>query len=1098
MVLRSFIGSVRNTMGNLRLYRGNRLETLARALAEVLRTPLASPFEKEIILVQSKGMERWLRMQIATLLGVCANVEFPFPNAFVYETFRRILPSLPDESPYDPPFSTWRILETLNRLVGEPGFELIGNYLREPGYSLKGLQLSQRIAETFNQYVIYRPELVTAWDAGSAEHWQAVLWRELSRGREEEHRAALKEQLIKRLAVSSPGDLALPQRVALFGISYLPPYHMQILKALSRHTPVHLFILSPCREYWGDIAGSKEMRRLARSEFMRGLSAEDLHMEPGNSLLASMGMQGRDFFELLLDMDCDEIDLFEDPPQGSLLTRIQSSILNLEEGPPDFPGGRVVAPGDRSIQIHSCHSPMREVEVLHDHLLDLFEHDPELMPRDILVMTPDIESYAPFVHAVFDSPDAVMRIPYSIADRNMRKRNRTAETLLAILDLWGERLTAPQVLNILESPPVLARFGLTASDFETVSGWVRDVRIRWGIDEAARRQWSPVAFRENTWAAGVDRLLLGYAMPGRESQLFEGILPFDNIEGGEASILGGFLSYLDELCPFLSSLGNPRSLADWADHLLEALARFFHADEDSELEVQGLKDVLVRLKTVQEVSGFGEAIGLDLLKWTLARDLEQAEFGQGFITGGVTFCSMLPMRSIPFRVLCLIGMNENAFPRQWQPPEFDLMAGSPKPGDRSLRQEDRYLFLEAVLSARKTLYISYTGQSSQDNSLIPPSVLVSELADHINAHFVKEGSEEKDWFLTRHRLQPFNPAYFTGSDDGLFSYSREHLAESQCLLAERRADPVFMAGGLPEPGEAFRTVSVDDLVLFFSNPAKYLLNKRLGIFLGEESPFLEEAECFELDHLEKYLIQQDLVEAALGGTRPDDRRSLTKASGRLPHGTPGDFTFRELSRGAELFAARTEPYLRAERLEPLEVQLDLGGVYLTGSIQSIFRERRFRYRYAGIKPKDHLGVWIPHLVLNCLKEPDYPLESLLIGVDGGTWHAARYGPVEQSEEILARLIDLYWRGLVRPLHFFPESSFEYVQALQLKQKTREEALEKAGLSWEGNDHKRGERQDLYFDLCFRSVEPLDADFEHVAMEVFEPLVHCMKEVSDDA
>ncbi len=1085
-------------MRALRLYRGNRLEALAETLAGVLKNPLGSPFEKEIILVQSKGMERWLRMQLATLLGACANVEFPFPNAFVYETFRRILPSLPDESPYDPPFSTWKILEALNRLIETPGFELIGNYLRQPGYTLKGLQLSQRIAETFNQYVIYRPELVAAWDAGSQDHWQAVLWREISSGREQEHRAALKDQLMRRLAAAGPGDVALPQRVALFGISYLPPYHMQVLNGLSRLMEVHLFIFSPCREYWGDIAGRKDMRRLARSASAQGFSAEDLHIEPGNSLLASMGMQGRDFFELLLDMDCEESDFFEDPGEGSLLTRIQSSILTLEEGPPDSTGGRIVASGDRSIQIHSCHSPMREVEVLHDHLLDLFENDPDLKPRDILVMTPDIEAYAPFIHAVFDSPEAATRIPCSIADRNMRKRNRTAETLLAILELQGERLTAPQVLNILESPPVMARFGLTESDFEIVSGWVREVRIRWGIDEAARRQWAPVAFRENTWAAGVDRLLLGYAMPGREANLFQGILPFDNIEGGEASILGGFLSFLDDLFQFLSSLERPRSLAGWADHLLEALARFFQADEDSELEVQGLKEVLARLKTVQDVSGFGHAVGLDLLRWTLARDLEQAELGQGFITGGVTFCSMLPMRSIPFRVLCLVGMNENAFPRQSKPPEFDLMASNPKPGDRSLRYEDRYLFLEAILSARKMLYISYTGQSSRDNSLIPPSVLVSELADHINAHFVGGGGEEKDWFLTRHRLQPFNPAYFMKNDDGLFSYSREHLAEAQCLLAEKRADPVFMAGELPEPGGAFRTVSVDDLVRFFNNPSKYLLNKRLGILLGEESDLLEDAECFELTHLENYLIRQDLMEAALRGARPDDRRSLYKAAGRLPHGTPGDFTFKELSRLAESFAARTEPYLRAERLEPLEIRLDIGGFHLTGSLRSIFRERLLRYRLAGIKAKDHLGIWIPHLVLNCLAEPGYPRERLLIGLDGGGWHAVQYGPVEESEEILARLLDLYWRGLVQPLHFFPASSFEYVQALQIKHKTPEEALEKARFIWEGNDNKRGESEDPHFDLCFRSFDPLDAGFENVSRELFAPLLRCMKELSDDA
>jgi exodeoxyribonuclease V gamma subunit len=1083
-------------MGTLRLYTGNRLESLVQALAEVLKRPLGSPFESETLLVQSRGMERWLSMRLAEHLGACANFSFPFPNAFIYEVFRAALPPLPERSPFEPRFSTWKILEILSGMLSTAGFEPIRNYLREPGYTLKGLQLSQRIAETFNQYVIYRPELIAAWDAGEEEHWQAMLWRELSRGREQEHRAALRDQLLRKLDSAAPGDFPLPRRVSLFGISYLPPYHMQVLKALSRLIEVHLFLLSPCMSYWGDLAGPREMRKLAFSGAARGLSPDDLHLERGNSLLASMGMMGRDFFELLLEMNCEELELFENPGEGSLLACIQSDILTLEERGGSPPSRKEIPSEDRSIQVHSCHSPMREVEVLHDQLLDLFQHDPDLRPRDILIMAPDIESYAPFVQAVFDAPDRARSIPYSIADRSMKRKNRIAATLLAILELWGERLTAPQVLAILESPAVQARFNLTESDFEVIAGWVREVRIRWGIDEERKLQWSRTAFRENTWQAGVDRLLLGYAMPGGGERLFQGVLPFDNIEGSEASILGGFLAFLDELFPFLSSLDQPRALSTWSDHLLEALSRLFLTDEESELEMQGLKRLLADLKASQEVSGFVGVFGLDLLRWTLSKSLEEEGFGQGFITGGVTFCSMLPMRSIPFRVLCLMGMNENAFPRQSKPPEFDLLSRSPKPGDRSLRNEDRYLFLEALISAREKIIISTTGQSSRDNSLIPPSVLVSELMDYINGSYVREGSDEKDWVLTRHRLQPFNPAYFR-EDDRLFSYSREHLAEARCLMAEKRAAPVFISGELSPPGEAFRTVSVDDLVRFFSNPSKYLLNNRIGIFLGEASSLLEESESFELKGLERYGIQNELLDAAVRGTPPVHRHDLVKASGRLPHGTPGALAFKELSRGIEAFADRMAPYLRSQPLEPLAVDLDIAGFHVTGTVRPLFRERFLKYRYAGIKAKDHLSLWIPHLVLNCLAKPEYPRESVLMGLDDKAWRAVGYDPVDNGEELLARLLELYGQGLVKPLHFFPASSLEYIQMVAVKRKSREEALEKAASIWRGNAYQRGEIQDPHFDLCFRSMDPIDSDFERFAGEVFEPMLRSMKEITAD-
>jgi len=1084
-------------MQTLKLYRGNRLETLAEVLAEVLKEPLESPFDREIVLVQSKGMERWLSMRLATLLGVCANVDFPFPNAFVSDIYSKVFPPLPGESRYDPPFITWKVLGSLTHLMNAPGFERVAGYLREPGYTLKALQLSQRIGETFNRYVIHRPELIARWDAGSEDHWQAVLWREISRGRRGEHRAALKARLIEVLDAAAPGDLPLPRRVAVFGISYLPPYHLEILKALSRLMEVHLFILSPCREYWGDIAGRSEMRSFAHSKASRGFSEADLHLEQGNSLLASMGIQGREFLDLLLDLGCQEVDRFEDPGGATILHRIQSAILNLQEGASASAESTPGAAPDRSLQIHSCHSAMREVEVLHDQLLELFQGDPTLKPRDVVVMAPDIESYAPFIHAVFDDSEAPTRIPYAVADRSLRRGNRIADTLMAILDLWGDRLSAPQVLNILECPAVQARFDLTESGFELIVGWVRDVRIRWGIDEEDRLRWVPAAFPENTWRAGLDRLLLGYAMPGGGERLFGGILPYDDIEGSEAAALGGFAAFLDELFRFLASLDQPRSPAGWAHHLLAALNLFFRVDEESERDLQGVREVLGRLRTIEEISGFQGEIGIEPLRWALARDLEEPDFGRGFMTGGVTFCSMLPMRSIPFRVVCLVGMNENAFPRQSRPPEFDLTAGDPRPGDRSLRNEDRYLFLEAILSARDVLYISYTGQSCGDNSIIPPSLLVSELMEVVRARFRPEGTFEINRFPTRHRLQPFNPAYFNRSDPALFSYSREHLAAARSTASQKRPYPVFISSGLPDPGEAFRSVSLDDLVRFFSNPSKYLLNERLGLFLDEGGALLEEAECFDLDRLEQVLIRGELVEAALAGVRPEERYALLRASGRLPHGTPGEFVFRELSRTVERFAQRTRPYLQAERGEPLEVRMEVGGFLLTGQIRNIFRDRFVRYRCAEIKAKDRLAAWIPHVVMNAAAQGTCPRESVLIGLRGESWHALQSGPLENSMDILACLLDSYRRGLSKPLAFFPTVSFEYVQDLCERGKSREAALERARFAWEGNEHRRGECRDVYFDQCFRNLDPFDAEFHKTALEVLEPMVKNMKEVTGD-
>jgi len=1094
-------------MNPIKLFTGNRLDLLAEELARVIATPLDSPFEPEIVLVHSKGMERWLSMRIAAHLGVCANCRFPFPNAFIQETFRSIISDLPESSIYDPRFCTWKIMEVLPNHLDEQGFEPLRNYLEGSGRTLKLLQLSKRIAETFDQYVVYRPELIESWESGIEQHWQAVLWREIVRGHEGEHRAALGKRLLDALGNAAVGTHKLPRRLSVFGISYLPPFHLHILAGLSRFTDVNIFSLNPSMEYWGDIVSTREIGRIQGRKTPR-LSPEELYLQSGNPLLASMGVMGRDFFDLMTSLDSSEIPIFDDPGGTCLLRAIQSDILNLRDtgGPA---GDRVpLATGDDSIQVHSCHSPMREIEVLHDRILAMFESDPELMPRDVLVMTPDIESYTPFIEAVFGNPESdLKRIPYSIADRSMRNEGRIIETFLGLLDLGSERITAPGVLSILEAPSVHSSFGISGSEVDLIAGWVRDVRIRWGIDMADRLKWCPDPFPENTWKTGIERLLLGYAMPGKDARLFGGILPYDNIEGSEATTLGNFLAFTDELFHFLAAVGSPRPLGEWSDFLSTTVSRFFTLDEDSKFEMQALRQAVAELRKIGEVSEFRETVDLELIRWHLGKNLEQGGFGLGFMTGGVTFCSMLPMRSIPFKVICLIGMNENAFPRQTKPTEFDLMAKNPRPGDRSVRNEDRYLFLETLLSARDRLYISYTGQNCRDNSVIPPSVLVSELMDVVNrgyapssggpdaaAHGSANLPPARDWFLTRHPLQPFNPAYFKNGT-GLFSYSEGHLATARCLATEKREAPGLIRGKLSEPEDAFRTVTLTDLCRFFANPARYLLNKRLEVYLYEDRDHLDDAESFQLEPLERYALGKKLSDAAMSGTRPMDLLDVVRASGGLPHGVPGESAFRHLDGEAERFAERTIPFLGSEELEPLHVDLPIDDFRILGTVGSIYPEKMVRYRFAAIRPGDYLDLWITHLVLNLYGGSGYPRESMLAGLDRDReWRGFLCSPVEDGQQALRELLALYWEGLGKPLHFFPELSLDYARTVLKKGKPREDALRAAERDWIGNDRRQGEGRNPYNLLCHGSGNPIDTDFEVIAGSVFGPLLDHLREI----
>ena len=1057
----------------LNICTSNRMENLVGALSGVLKKPLASPFTPEILVVQSKGMQRWLAMELAGRLGIWANCKYPFPNKVVWDLFMQALPELPDASPFSPDVLAWRIMGLLPAFCGRAEFAPLNGYLDGDGDGLKRFQLAGKIADTFDQYTMYRPEMLLAWEAGEGGDWQEVLWRELVRSGAGQHRGRIKLDFAKILARGDSGE-RLPERITVFGISYLPSYHLEVLSEVARQTEVNLFLLSPCREYWGDIVSAKQIARHTPEE--------RAYLVEGNALLASLGKLARDFSNLVLGCDnaaAAETDLYQDPGEGRLLDAIQSDLLNLR-GTEQAGAKRAVAPEDRSVQIHSCHSALREVEVLHDNLLALLESEPGLAPRDIIVMTPDIESYAPYISMVFGGcQDPVRKIPYSIADRSLAKEGSIAEAVLKLLGLPGSRLSVTSVFDLLESPPVARHFGLDAGELETVRGWLEDTRIRWGSDEAHRERLGLPAYRENSWRAGLDRLLLGYCMPEEGDRLFHGMLPYDELEGNATRTLGKFAGFVSRVEQLAEDFAVARTLAQWREALFTLSADFIAADEELAHELATVSAVVQSLEDLGQKAGFGEEVDLIVIRAWLSSRLAESEKGFGFLTGEVTFCAMLPMRSIPFRVVALIGMNDSVFPRQSRPPSFDLIARNMQAGDRSLRDEDRYLFLECLLSARQFLYLSYVGQSVKDNAAIPPSVLVSEFLDAVEAGFSFGVASPEERLVTRHRLQPFSRSYFDGKSD-LFSYSSENC--SALLEAGRglREQSLFIGQPLKAPPEEMRQVTLVQLLRFFRNPAQYLLENRLEIRLSDEAVPLEEREPFAVEGLAAYNLNQKLLEKCLCGESVEDFLAVTRCRGILPPARHGAAVFAgALAEVSKLVVKIENETNGSSCLAPFAFDEKIAGFRITGKLDGIREDRKISYRCAKMKARDEVRCWIEHLLLNAFAPPGYPRESLLIMTD-----AARcFGPVESPLEILGDLLEIYWQGLRLPLRFFPVSSLEFASS---------GSPENARGKWESGFFP-GEEEEPHFRLCFgQDPDPLGGDFEDLARRVFGPMLEHLR------
>ncbi|MBL0499013.1 exodeoxyribonuclease V subunit gamma [Aeromonas caviae] len=1118
------------------LYHSNQLDLLKELLVSRIRqTPLSHPFDREQILVQSPGMAQWLKLELAKAFGIAANIDFPLPASFIWEMFTRVLADVPRQSPYNKGAMSWHLMTILPTLLGRPAFAPLAAYLGGSDGAapeqVRLWQLCQKVADLFDQYLVYRPDWIARWEEGeglsqelagvSGQDWQPELWRELvartlALSPSGYHRANLYEAFIHELERTRDLPGRLPQRVFVFGISALPPRYVEALLALGSRpeVEVHLFVTNPCRYYWGDLLDRKTLARL-ENKLKPGTDLETLQ-GPANPLLASMGKLGRDYLHQLMELEVPQIEAFvdiedrDDEGKVTLLRAIQKDVLELaERGAGEFNldashHKSPVSLDDGTLQIHACHGPMRELEVLHDRLLALFEQDPTLTPKDVVVMMPDVNSYGPYIQAVFGKEGGKGRsgargqIPFAISDRAASQESPLLQSFLALLRLPNARFGAGELLAILEVPAVLRRFELDDDEFNVLRRWVQETGIRWGLDDDYPERFALPRLSGNSWLFGLRRMLLGFAMGDGEP--VAGILPYADIEGQQGLILGKLAWFVDSLAEFLPRLQQAQPLAEWHACLLALLERFYLADEDEERQLQLIRSQLIDWQAQLGEARFEQAISADLLQDYLGSVLGESRSSQRFLAGQVNFCTLMPMRSIPFRQVCLLGMNDGVYPRTLPPMGFDLMAVASRRGDRSRRDDDRYLFLEALLSAQQGLYISYQGFSAQDNSEKVPSVLLAELIDYARQGFVLAGDEDLDddtsgqrlleHLIVAHPLTPYSPAYFYPEPgSGLFTYAADWLP----ALSPERGAANFQSGDLPLPAEWGREQGLElaELLRFYRQPARYFLNRRLKVWFELEEATIEDSEPFELDGLQHYQLKALLLDAHLTEGDSEIRRERLQLTGLLPQGWFGSLLLEDLDGEMGKLAARLRPWVAANEADKQAVEIDIA--LAQGQLQGWIDTQKGRalvVKPGSFNGKDLLLAWIQHL---CLSLSSAPGDTLLFDAKQSL-RLPRLA-ADEARPRLAALVALWTQGMKRPLPFFPSTAWEWLKGIE-KDPAKPEEADKAALArFNGGYMVTGEGQDVYVARCFPELDDeVLAQLQGLAREHLTPLHQALEEL----
>ena len=987
----------------LLILHGNQMELLRAAVFDWLRANPLGPLEEEIILVQSNGVAEWLKIALAEELGVCAATRVALPARFQWEAYRGMLgpERVPRRSPFDKEALTGRLMRLLPELLAKEQFAPLRHFLSD-GDPERRLQLAERLSDLYDQYQVYRADWLTDWAEGHDQLrrpggepvalapdqcWQAQLWREIHASLPPERRwsgrATIHQQFMAAVEDERQPAQRLPRRVVLFGMSTLPYQTIEAMAGLSRYTQVLLAVPNPCQYHWGDIIEGRELLTAAyrRHQSRNGsnlaeVPVEELHAH-SHPLLASWGRQGRDFVRMLDEFDGQlgarfgnmRVDLFNEGDEGTLLSQVQAAVrdlLPLAEHPHVPP-----EPEDRSIEFHIAHSAQREVEVLHDQLLSWFARDPALRPRDVVVMVPDIDTFSAAVHAVFDQHKRSdpRYIPFEIGDVKDRSVNPLLVAMEWLLRLPQQRCRQSEVRDLLDVPALAARFGVEEDDLPTLGRWIEGASVRWGLDQKHRAGLGlGSAGEQNSWLFGIRRMLLGYATGAGPS--FGEIEPYAEVGGLDASLAGALAELVESLLAWREQLDAVLTPQEWGQRARALMARFFRArDDEDRMMLNQLEEALQCWLEICENALFDEAVPLGVMREAWLSELDQPALNHQFVSGGVTFCTLMPMRAVPFKVVCLLGMNDGDFPRRGHQSDFDLLAlpGMGRPGDRSRRDDDRYLMLEALLAARDKLYVSWVGRNVRDNTEQPASVLVSQLRDYLkNGWDMEEGLPDR---TTVHALQPFSRRYFEAG--GLLTYAgewRSAYREDEDNAASDDALP-------PYELEPDYRLKLGELLSFLRQPARYFFRRRLGVNFGGNEVVGEDEEPFSLDALERYFVEDTLLDDSGSPEAQDEVRQMLDAraqrlvrEGRLPIGLLGRQWQQQLVEDL-VPVRRSWLALGARYPDPapkLAVSLDVNGILLDDWIDKL-------------RSNDGETVWLLQISSKVLDRKGAPRGDKLIG-----------------------------------------------------------------------------------------------------------------------
>ncbi len=1012
------------------------------------------PLAQRWIVVQNREMEQWLTLKEASQSGISANNKFIFPLELIWKLYRLKDNSIPSVLPFDLVPMQWSIFSLL---IEQPNLVLGFDFNSEDLNPERLFQISTNLADVFDLYQVFRPDLILSWQKGlqkftsNEEEWQAKIWMSLCAKIGETilpSRAQALTKLINWLESDQYPIENLPKALYVFGVSQISQPFSDLLASLSKKIDIHFF-----SQRTRDVGAGN--RNSSWKDFITKLTkpAQDQEIVLAHS---EQRFSSHSKVQVI----------------PSVLSTTDNLLLNIQKAMLGNENSRFK--NDASFSIHSCHSVKREVEVLKDELLSALEEDTSLMPQDILVLVPDIEEYSATIEQVFSLNHKDPKLPISTTKAMSKSVGVVFEQLMNQVN--GD-FKATEILSIIEHPIISYKIEISNVGLSMLRKWVGELRIRKGKGENIY-----------SWVYGLNSLMLGYAMEAEDLENFGEYIPFDGVASSDlaetAAKVSGFVSQLKNLS---DEALKARSLQEWLDFAIATARQLMIPEYNDEYGCNRLISNLERLIEQVTVSEFTGEIEFPMFKeWMLAQ-LTNISASSGGFGHGITISTYVPNRGLPYKYIAVLGFNEGVFPRKEIRPSYDLIHNSPLPGDRILKEDDSYLFFQIVQSAQERLYFSYLGQSQYSENKQLPSILLQQLMDVLK----KSGLEGKD-LVQYHKLHGFDKSYFEPHSK---TFSKSNASLSNKIYAHQNVVNPFIEKLPANPiGTIDNNLELSELISYYQSPAKFIGSRALGISSYRDEIQISDREPFSLSGLEKYLVKEAIANSFNSEIATNDLATFLQQKGVLPQKFPGEIIFEELLESLKPLEKVFEKYAKQEK-RTLEGKEIISEIILQGAVSDIYDNEFVQIRLGSLKGKNLITLWINHLFLN-VTHPDIT-RSVLYYVNKKEVEQVFFTPQENAEELLQSLIKQFKSGSLEPTEFpfLPEVMKVYFEALGARNGTPEKALDKAQAAWTPSQYNSyAEGADYFNQLLWRGIEPINQPrFQEIAKEIWFPLMQSKRE-----